>query len=116
MQSAPRAISHKLRARTPSILCHPLFSRLDVSVKRSGRFWFELRRIYERPKKTCDYAEESQRSGVRSPMFVPVVRKNPVRLQTQQDTVSLRNVVTWLNSGRRASKGSVTSWSEQRTQ
>ena len=45
---------------------------------------------------------------------MPVVRKNPVRLQNQQDTVSLRNVVTWLNSGRRTSKGSVTSWSEQR--
>jgi hypothetical protein len=43
-----------------------------------------------------------------------VFRKNPVRLQNQQDTVSLRNVVTWLNSGRRTSKGSVTSWSEQR--
>jgi hypothetical protein len=43
-----------------------------------------------------------------------VVRKNPVRPQNQQDTVSLRNVVTWLNSGRRTSKGSVTSWSEQR--
>ena len=43
-----------------------------------------------------------------------MVRKNPVRLQNQQDTVSLRNVVTWLNSGRRTSKGSVTSWSEQR--